>query len=387
MKYIKYAAFSHRDPLSSTACFSLEEANKARAFHNTLEEYSITPLCELKALSKELGVKGVFVKDESKRFGLNSFKALGGSYAIFKCLEERKGEINKKHSEPLTFVTATDGNHGRGIAWAARKMGQKAVVYMPKGSVQERLDNIKAQGAQACITDMNYDDAVRFANEQAEKNSWIMVQDTAWEGYEKYPLWIMQGYCTMALEAIEQLGDVKPTHVFLQAGVGAMAGAVTAFLTEFYGEKNRPVIAIVEPHNANCYYQSAVADDGKPHNVGGDLCSIMAGLCCGEPCTIGFEIIRDHADVSVSVPDCIAAKGMRILAAPKGEDSPLVSGESGAAGLGCAAEILTNPCLSKLKEELGINADSVILCFSTEGDTDKQNYRDIVWEGKYPSFA
>ena len=383
MKDILYAPFDHRDPPCGTSLFSVGEAEKVRSFHKTLAEYKETPLAELTALAGALGVKGFYVKDESPRFGLNAFKALGGSYVIHKCMKEQRAMGNNGQ---LTFVTATDGNHGRGIAWAARKMGQKAVVYMPKGSVLERLNNIKAEGAEAFITDMNYDDAVRFANSMAKENGWIMVQDTAWEGYEKYPAWIMQGYTTMALEAVMQLGFTRPTHVFLQAGVGAMAGAVTAFLTEFYGEAYRPKIIIVEPHNANCYYRTAAANDGMPHSVGGDLDSIMAGLCCGEPCSIGYKIIRDHADMSVSIPDCIAAKGMRILAAPGKGDPAVVSGESGAAGVGCAAQILTDPDLVELKEQLGLDADSVVLCFSTEGDTDKENYRAIVWDGRYPSI-
>lgn len=382
MKDILYAPFTHAGILCDTSDFSVQEAEKVREFHKSLSEYDETPLADLTSLAEELGVKGFYVKDESKRFGLNAFKGLGGAFAVHKCIEEQRALGNDRQ---LTFVTATDGNHGRGIAWAARMMGQKAVVYMPKGSVLERLDNIKAQGAEASITDMNYDDAVRFANSQAEKHGWIMVQDTAWEGYEKYPTWIMQGYCTMALEAVRQLGNVKPTHVFLQAGVGAMAGAVTAFLTEFYGENARPKIVIVEPHNANCYYRTAVANDGRPHNVGGDLDSIMAGLCCGEPCSIGYRIIRDHADWSVSIPDCIAAKGMRILAAPGKDDPTVISGESGAAGVGCAAQVMTDTDLEDLKEKLGLDENSVILCFSTEGDTDRENYRSIVWDGSYPS--
>ena len=185
---------------------------------------------------------------ESKRFGLNAFKALGGSYCIGKYMQD-----HETGAKQLTFVTATDGNHGRGIAWTARKLGQRCVVYMPKGSAEERLENIKKLGAEAYITDMNYDDAVRHAKKMADEKGWIMVQDTAWEGYEQIPSYIMQGYMTMASEAVSQLKEETPTHVFLQAGVGAMSGAVTAFLRNFYGGICRPEIIIVEPDTRSTF--------------------------------------------------------------------------------------------------------------------------------------
>ena len=396
---IVHRARTTADALSSTAAFSLAEAEKALAFHSSFPEYSQTPLAQLDDLAGHLGVKGIYVKDESYRFGLNAFKVLGGSYSIGNYIAGRLGEdidalpyaritsreVREQLGE-LTFVTATDGNHGRGIAWTANRLGQKSVVFMPKGSAPERLHNIQVLGADASITDMNYDDAVRHANSCAEKYGWIMVQDTAWEGYEDIPRWIMQGYTTMALEALRQLDGKKPTHIFLQAGVGAMAGAVTGFFADYYGEAERPVITIVEPNRADCIYRSARAGDGKPHFVTGDMQTIMAGLACGEPCTIGWEILRDHADHYVSMPDCVAAKGMRVLGNPLGSDPRVISGESGAATLGFVTELLTNPALEEMRCEIGLDADSRILCFSTEGDTDRENYRRIVWDGLFPSF-
>lgn len=286
----------------------------------------------------------------------------------------------------ITFVTATDGNHGRGIAWTANRLNQKSVVYMPKGSAEERLHNIQLLGADASITEFNYDDAVRLAKKNADEYGWVMVQDTAWEGYEKIPRWIMQGYTTMAYEAIQQLGDNKPTHIFLQAGVGAMSGGITGFFADLYGDEERPVITIVEPNKADCIFRTAEADDGNLHFVKGDMDSIMAGLCCGEPCTLGWEVLRDHADYFVSMPDYVAAEGMRILGAPLTGDPRVISGESGASTLGFVAELLRNPSLWELKKKLGIDETSKILCFSTEGDTDKANYKRIVWDGLYPGF-
>lgn len=363
--------------------FSAQEAEKVRDFHKSLPEYERTPLARLSGLAESLGIKDFFVKDESARFGLNAFKALGASYCVEKCVQERRAAGD---DAKLTFVTATDGNHGRAIAWAAARQGHASVVYMPKGSSPERLENIKKEGAQAFITEFNYDDAVRFANAQAQKNDWIMVQDTAWEGYTEYPTWIMQGYMTMALEAVEQLEGIKPTHVFLQAGVGAMSGAVAGFLSSYFARSGRPRIAIVEPDAANCIYRTAKASDGALHAACGDLNTIMAGLACGEPCIIGWELLRDCADFAVSVPDEIAAAGMRMLGNPLPGDDRVISGESGAAGAGFAARLLKDGSLKDLKEALGLGEDSVVLCFSTEGDTDKENYRRIVWDGLYPSF-
>lgn len=374
----------------------LEEAKRVQGFHASFPVYQKTPLAILNNTAGELGLGGIYVKDESYRFGLNAFKVLGGSFAIGNYMAEKLGmdirelpydrmisqEIKEKLGE-LTFVTATDGNHGRGVAWTANQLKQKAVVYMPKGSAKERLDNIRAEGADASITDYNYDEAVRLANSQAEKNGWIMVQDTAWEGYEDIPTWIMQGYGTMGYEVYEQLPE-KPTHIFLQAGVGSMAGAITGLMANIYGE-DRPIITIVEPNKADCLFRTAEADDGKLHFVTGDMDTIMAGLACGEPCSIGWNVLKSYADNFISCPDYTAAKGMRILGNPAGSDTKVVSGESGAAAFGCVAEIMSNPDLSAMKDKLKLNGESRVLFFNTEGDTDRENYKAVVWDGKYPS--
>ncbi len=378
------------------AFLSRESAEKVREFHRSFPIYEATPLQHLPETAKYLGLGDVYVKDESYRFGLNAFKVLGGSYAIGNYLAQRLGkkisevdyqtlisEEVRKELGDITFVTATDGNHGRGVAWTANQFRQKSVVYMPKGSAKERLENIRAEGAEASITDLNYDEAVRLANSQAEEKGWVMVQDTAWEGYEDIPTWIMQGYGTMGLEALEQIPE-KPTHIFLQAGVGSMAGAVTGLFSAIYGE-DRPVITIVEPNKADCLYRTAEANDGERHFVTGDMDTIMAGLACGEPCSIGWEILKDHADYFISCPDYVAAKGMRILGNPAGKDDRVVSGESGAAAFGCVAEIMTNTQLSDIRKQLGLDENSRVLFFSTEGDTDKENYKAVVWDGRFPS--
>lgn len=373
---------------------SLENAKKVQAFHASFPVYKETPLAVLRETAGLLGIDNIYVKDESYRFGLNAFKVLGGSYAIGNYLAQKLGktisempyerlvsEEVRKELGDITFVTATDGNHGRGVAWTAGRLRQRAVVYMPKGSAAERLENIRAEGAEASITDLNYDGAVRLANRQAQEKGWVMVQDTAWEGYEDIPQWIMQGYGTMGYEAYTQLPE-KPTHIFLQAGVGSMAGAVAGFFAGVYG-KDRPIITIVEPDKADCIFRTAKAADGRLHFVTGDMDTIMAGLACGEPCSIGWNVLKDYADYFISCPDYMAAQGMRILGNPAAGDSRVIAGESGAAAFGCVSEILRNPRYAQIKERLKLNKTSRALFFNTEGDTDRENYRSIVWDGIY----
>ncbi|MGO3751953.1 MAG: diaminopropionate ammonia-lyase [Peptoniphilaceae bacterium] len=373
---------------------------KTKNFHSSFEQYEETPLVELKNLAKFFGVKNIFVKDESYRFGLNAFKVLGGSFAIAKYIAEKievdiedlpaskltSKEVRDKIGE-ITFITATDGNHGRGVAWAAEQLKQNCVVLMPNGSAIERRDRIRAHGAKCDIMDgMNYDECVRLANKYAEEKGWVMVQDTAWEGYEKIPTWIIQGYATMAMEAKEKLDElnVKPSHVFAQAGVGSLATGITGFFSSAYKDK-KPFITIVEPEKANCIYKTAYADDGKIHNVTGEINTIMAGLACGEPVTVGWPVLNSYADAFLSVPDKAAARGMRVLGNPLKGDQRIISGESGAATMGALSEVLQRPDLEEIKKELKLDEDSVILLFSTEGDTDFAHYRKVVWDGYYPN--
>ncbi|MBR4935135.1 MAG: diaminopropionate ammonia-lyase [Anaerotignum sp.] len=387
-------AAERREDISA---FSVEEAARARRFHSTFSEYKETPLVSLEKLAGKMGVKSVYLKDESFRFGLNAFKVLGASYAIANEIGGRIGQdiadlsaekiLSKETKDAIgdiTFVTATDGNHGRGVAWTANQLGQKSVVYMPKGSALERLENIRKEGATADIMDMNYDEAVRLAQKNAEEKGWVVVQDTAWEGYEDIPRWIMQGYTTMGHEIMEQIPE-KPTHIFLQAGVGSMAGAMTGFFSNLYANE-KPMIVIVEPAKADCLYQTAKADDGELHIVTGDMDTIMAGLACGEPCTIGWDVLKGYADAFVRCPEYMAADGMRILAAPAKGDTAVVAGESGAAAFGAMTNILLDEELAEWKATLKLDENSRILCISTEGDTDKENYQNVVWGGKYSKF-
>ena len=380
---------------------SLANVAKARAFHQSFPQYTVTPLAKLDGMAGELGLGGLYVKDESYRFGLNAFKVLGGSFAMARYIAQKTGkDVSETTYDYLTgdklrqefgqatFFTATDGNHGRGVAWAANKLGQKAVVHMPKGSVKTRFDNIAKEGAAVTIEELNYDDCVRLAAKEADETpNGVIVQDTAWDGYEEIPAWIMQGYGTMADEANEQLnaaGVARPTHVFIQAGVGSLAGAVQGYFANKYPD-NPPKVVVMEARVADCLYRGAEAADGAIRMVGGDLQTIMAGLACGEPNTISWDILKNHVSVFASCPDWVAAKGMRMLSAPVKGDPQVVSGESGAVGMGVISTIMTDPAYAELKAALGLDEKSQVLMFSTEGDTDPVNYKNIVWNGAYPT--
>lgn len=375
---------------------SLEEMGKASDFHKSFPQYAVTPLTRLSGLAEYLGLKRLYVKDESYRFGLNAFKVLGGSYAIARHIAKELGkDVSQVPYSVLTskalrdefgqatFFTATDGNHGRGVAWAANKLGQKCVVRMPKGTTQTRLQNIAKENATVTIEEMNYDDCVRMAAKEAsETPRGIMVQDTAWEGYEEIPTWIMQGYGTLALEADKQLEEdhSRPTHIFIQAGVGSLAGAVIGYFANRFQE-NPPVMVVVEANAADCLYRSAQKADGSRVNVTGDMFTIMAGLACGEPNTVSWDILRNHADAFVSCPDWVSANGTRIYGAPLGNDARVISGESGSVTLGLVHALMTNPQYEDLKNALNLDENSEVLLVSSEGDTDPDRYREVTWEG------
>lgn len=383
------------------AVMALDEVARAQAFHKSFPQYTVTPLARLDGMAGRLGLGGLFVKDESYHFGLNAFKVLGGSFAMARYIAEEMGrDVSEMSYDYLTsqtfrdefgqatFFTATDGNHGRGVAWAANKLGQKAVVHMPKGSTRTRFDNIAKEGAQVTIEEVNYDDCVRMAAaEAAATPHGVVVQDTAWDGYEKIPSWIMQGYGSMACEAAQQLRQMsvnRPTHIFVQAGVGSLASAMVGYFTNLF-PNDPPRFIIMEAAAADCLYQGAVANDGAPRIVGGDLQTIMAGLACGEPNTIGWDILRNHATAFLSCPDWVSAKGMRMLGAPVQGDPRVISGESGAVGMGVISTIMEDDACRELREALELDRNSQVLMFSTEGDTDPDRYREIVWDGAYPS--
>jgi len=378
---------------------SLENVAKARAFHSSFPQYSITPLARLDTMAKYLGLGGLYIKDESFRFGLNAFKVLGGSFAMAQYIAQQMGkdvsemtyeymtsERLRKEFGQATFFTATDGNHGRGVAWAANKLGQKAVVHMPKGSAKPRYDNIRKEGAQVTIEELNYDDCVRLAAAEAESTRHgVIVQDTAWDGYETIPAWIMQGYGTLASEAADQLRQIgvnRPTHIFVQAGVGSLAGAIQGFFQNLF-PNDPPKVVVMEAMAADCLYRGALVGDGKPRTVDGDLATIMAGLACGEPNTLSWDILRNHTAAFAACPDWVSAKGMRMLGVPCEGDPVVISGESGAVGMGCIDAIMEDDAYQDFRDYLGLDRFSQVLMFSTEGNTDPLKFRKVLWDGEY----
>ena len=373
---------------------SVEESKKVRKFHQSFPQYTETPLADLKNMAKYLGLGAVKIKDESYRFGLNAFKVLGGSYAIGKYIADQCGkDIDEfpysvltsdkleKEFGHATFFSATDGNHGRGVAWAANQLSQKSVIIMPKGSTETRLNNIKKENAKAWISEGNYDECVREAAKLAEETEHgVIIQDTAWEGYEKIPAWIMQGYGTMASEAAEQYGE-RPTHLFIQAGVGSLAGAIVGYFSNLYKE-NPPIMVVVEPKAAACLYKGAVAGDGERRIVDGEMNTIMAGLACGEPNITSWDILKNHVTCFIAADDNVAARGMRMLNAPLKGDVQVTSGESGAAPFGALATIMKCDEYKELREQLKLDENSKVILFSTEGDTDPDRWKNIIWEAK-----
>lgn len=396
-----HAVGAPADPGAAAPAFLSPEATAgAQQVHRSLAGYRPTPLVRLDGLARRLGVRAVFVKDESHRFGLNAFKGLGGLYALFRLVcraldldprattfADLQRPALQEQVQRMVFVTATDGNHGKGVAWAAGQLGCEAHVLMPRGSSPVRARAIRDAGcAEVTITDLGYDDAVREAARLAQEKGWILVQDTSWPGYEQVPRWIIQGYTTMAAEAADQLAEAgfsAPTHVLVQAGVGAMAGGVLGYLAHRW-KGRRPQFATVEPDGAACIYQSALAGDGAPHAAKGSGSTIMAGLNCGEPCMLTWPVLRDLAGWYLRCPDWAAACGMRLLAAPATGDQAIVSGESGAATAGALGLVCSRADCRPLREKMGLDEQAVVLLFSTEGDTDPENYRQIVYEGKYP---
>ena len=396
--YIIYD-YGTKDPSKAKELFSIDNVRKARKFHREIPGYKMTPLRSMPNLAQMLGLGGIYIKDEAQRLTLNSFKVLGGSYAVSRYIQKMLGLSDEEttyeyltspecHAKlgNLTFAAATDGNHGRGIAWASMKLGLPCVIYVHKETSQARIDAIRGYGATVEIIDGNYDDAVRKMAEDAAANGWTVISDTSWPGYTEIPTWIMQGYSTLMLEAQEQLlgvGLSKPSHVFVQAGVGAMAASVIGFYTALFPD-DPPIFIVVEPDKAACVFESIKAGDGRCHSVKGSLDTIMAGLACGDPSPIAFEILEHTADFFLSIPDYIAARGMRILSCPLHGDPFIISGESGAAPLGALYSVMTDKGAADLREKMKLGPDSTVFMVNTEGNTDPKHFRQIIWDGLDP---
>lgn len=354
---------------------------------STWQGYAPTPLHALPALARELGVQSLHYKDEGSRFGLGSFKALGGAYAVARLLCRELGarlgrtldtrDLQRPDmralSAGITVTCATDGNHGRSVAWGAQLFGCACVIYVHATVSAGRAEAIAAYGAQVVRTPGNYDDAVRRADADAREQGRFVISDTSYPGYMDVPRDVMQGYQLMVQEAAAQIG-ARPTHIFVQAGVGGLAAAVCGYFWERDGAA-RPQFIVVEPERAACLLESARA--GELRAVEGELDTLMAGLACGEVSLLAWEILEKGADAFCAIPDAAAVDCMRLLAHPLAGDRAIVAGESAVAGVAAAIAALQSP---QARAQLGLGADSRILFFGSEAATDPALYAQLVGE-------
>lgn len=358
----------------------------ARVEIESWPDYHVTPMHSLQALADALGVAHISYKDEGSRFGLGSFKALGGAYAVGRLLCREAGKrmgrdvtMNDLRDDPdvrqvcatLTVTTATDGNHGRSVAWGASLFGCQCVIYIHATVSDGRQQAIEQYGARVVRTQGNYDQAVHQADMDAKENGWFLISDTSYPGYTDVPRNVMQGYQVMVAEAAEQL-EKPPTHIFVQAGVGALAAAVCGYFWEHQGE-DRPVFVVVEPDKADCLYQSAQAGEIKA--VDGALDTLMAGLACGEVSVLAWDILAQGTNAFCMIDDAAAVATMNVLAYPQGDDPAIVAGESAVAGLAAAIGALQD---AKARMDLGLDSKSRLLFFGSEGDTDPVLYQKLV---------
>ena len=347
-----------------------------------------TPLHDLPGLARQLGVARVALKDESLRSPLGSFKALGAPVALAREVLRRHpdfeptGVLAGRYAAPLqgdTVISATDGNHGRALAAAARAAGCRCVIVLHAHVSAEREDAIAAQGAQIVRIAGNYDDSVAEAARLARANGWQVVSDTSYDGYEDIPRDVMQGYAIVAAEVLEQTraraGEPSAfTHVFLQGGVGGMAAGLLSFWWEFHGAQ-RPHFIVVEPAQADCLLQSAL--QGGPARATGSVDSVMAGLACGETSPLAWRFLAPGVDHFQTVEDAQAVQAMRTLAQGQDGDVPIVAGESGVAGLAALQALRAD---AALWAEVGLGPDARVLLISTEGATAPQVYAQCVGE-------
>lgn len=339
-------------------------------YHISLREYSKTPLLRLKNLASKLGVSEIFVKDESKRFGLNTFKALGASYAIHKVLS--------KNPETATFCTATDGNHGMAVAWSSARHNKRSIIYVPKETSDLRIKTISVFASEVKKLDLDYEGTCEYARGMSLKMNWKLVQDTSWNDYEEIPAHIMSGYLTHFRELEDVINTVnKPIVdiVFFQCGVGSWAASGIWYYLNRYGVK-RPKIILVEPTQSCGVLESfKIGDRVSPK---GNFKTIMAGLNCGIPSKSAWEIIQEGCDAAISISDRYAERAIKNLYYPKKNDPKIISGESGAAGLAGLMKCMNTKAFNVLRNHVGLNSKSKIMIFNTEGDTDKESFKSII---------
>jgi diaminopropionate ammonia-lyase len=375
------------DPAASygqeqSAILNNEALETARRVITAWPGYAATPLVQLSGLAREARVGALFLKDESGRFGLGSFKALGGAYAVGRVLKEEAAKQGvtpdqkdrfAAFASKITVCCATDGNHGRSVAWGASMFGCRCVIFIHATMSERRKQEIEAFGAKVVRSPGNYDDSVRLAEETAKRERWIVVSDTSYPGYTDIPRHVMQGYELMADEVMQQWPlAAPPTHLFLQTGVGGMAAAVTAFFWRRFGAA-RPLVVLADPLNSDCWVETIRA--GAPTAAKGDLDTIMAGLACGEVSELAWTMLKPTAHAVVGLDDNAAPEGMRILAEGRFGDPRVVAGESAVAGLMALMAIAEDDAA---REALKLDEGSRVLVISTEGATDPELYERLV---------
>ncbi len=362
----------------------------ARSVITTWPGYKPTPLVELPGIATAAGLGKLFYKDEGHRFGLRSFKPLGGAFAVARMLMRelpRAADADietvtasdlvagrfREHAAKFTVTAATDGNHGRSVAWGARMFGCNCVIFINEAVSAGREKAIAAFGADVRRNPGTYDDAVRTAQVTAARQGWFVIPDTSDDVSAQAPRDVMQGYAVMAAETIDQLpAGEPPSHIFLQAGVGGMAAATCGQFWQAYGA-SKPKTILVEPESSACWFASLKA--GQPTAIKGDLDSLMGGLACGEVSRVAWPILKDGADAMMTIQDEAAAHCMRLLARPRQGDPVVVAGESGVAGL---AGLLTAAANEDMRRTLELGESARVVVFGTEGATDPNTYSQIV---------
>ena len=362
-----------------------EDFAQARQEITQWDGYSPTPLHQLPNLAKKIGIGEIYYKDEGPRFGLGSFKALGGAYAALRVLQReisrqtgiavtlseiRKGE-RKEECANITLASATDGNHGRSLAWGCQRFGAPCRIYIHAEVSEGRAQAMRDLGATVIRVEGDYDDSLLATKTDAEKNGWFVVSDTSWPGYSEPPRDVMAGYGVMTHEACVAMEEA-PTHVFLQAGVGGLAAGVIAGLRQYWGD-NMPRVAIVEPELAACLFESGKV--GKTITISINEETLMAGLSCGEPSELAWEILSEEVSDFLAIPEALVAPSVRLLARPLAGDPEIEAGESAVAGL---AALIAARQDADLSAKLGLDASSRVLLIGSEGVTDPEIFAKIM---------
>ena len=341
---------------------SIKEIDEAYSGISNWKGYSKTPLLELNKLTKELKLNKIFYKDESKRFDLKSFKALGGAYAVEKV---------SKGNKDIVVATATAGNHGRSVAWGAKRLGLKCKIFISEFVSDARGKAMADLGADVVKVKGNYEKSLIECIKQSTNNNWQIVQDVAWKDYMTVPKYTMAGYTVMMKEIIDQIKNDQITHIILQAGVGGMAGAMVAGIARYL--ENIPEIIVVEPDSAACVMESIKT--GKIEKINIERESLMGGMSCGEVSLVPWEILKNSVKYCISLPDDDIAKTMKLLGNASFSNEKIIAGENSAPGVISLITICED---EKIKENLKLNRDSNILLIGCEGDTDQAMYQKLI---------